>query len=101
MTFGPVGSTPAQTTALSDLAAGSNYASMDDAINAARIHAQKQGFSYKVSHRNKNRAVLKCSGSNCQAYTRLSFSKKREHYVFDVFPSKWVELRSIWLLLGY
>src|SRR5689334_12999692 len=75
MTFGPVGSTPAQTTALSALTAGANYASLDDAINAARIHAQKQGFSYKVSHRNKNRAVLKCSGSKCQAYTRLFFRR--------------------------
>lgn len=81
MAFGLVSSAPAQTAALSTLAEGASYATMDDAINSARVHAQKQGFSYKVSHRNKSRAVLKCSGSNCQAYTRLSFSKKLEHYV--------------------
>jgi hypothetical protein len=81
MRFGLVGSAPGPTAALAILAEGASYATMDDAINAARVHAQKQGFSYKVSHRNKSRAVLKCSGSSCQAYTRLSLSKKLEHYV--------------------
>ena len=63
---------------LPEIAEGTTYSKMDDAVNAARIHAKTQGFSYKISHRNKARAVLKCSGSNCTAYARLSFSKKLE-----------------------
>lgn len=80
MSFCPVGSRPLESATLSPLIVGATYSSMDDGINAARIHAQKHGFSYKITHRNKNRAVLKCSGTNCNAYARISLSKKLEEY---------------------
>ena len=75
---------PGALTRLSDLpsmAEGAKYRSLDDAINAARIHAQKANFSYRVKDRNKKRAVVKCSGHSCPAYTRISLSKKHEQFV--------------------
>jgi hypothetical protein len=72
------GSRPAASGVMNDLAEKATFATMNDAICATRAHAQKQSFSYKISHRNKHRAVFKYSGNSCNAYVRVSFSKKHE-----------------------
>ena len=68
---------------LSSMAEGVKYRSLDDEINAARIHAQKANFSYRVKDRNKKRAVVKCSGHSCPAYTRISLSKNTSNLLWE------------------
>ena len=69
----------------SPLAVGSTFHTMDDAISAARVHAHKASFSYKIADRNKKRSVLKCSGDGCAAYIRIHYSTKIEQFVIGKF----------------